>query len=355
MKTRAIHTILAMAIGTLSVTSGLQAESIIEKANSTNQDLIHYLRAMRPLVFNFPCEPFPACKTGLSKEDQKKEPWQRIKTYKEAKRIYQEGLIYFYEQDYINAYNRFLDSQLRTDQLLEEVSQSFIDRTQRMLRDSVEKKNPESDTDKSVVDISMELGPKSKYRRDFTMTREAGFEERRYDSTLFHYALNKHEIEENMKMGYYYLGLAKKARIKAIRIEENIPDNRHILPKQRRQRIQLYLDTITLCRQAKFNAERIYHLKYPYDNYALMSPYSRNETGTDRPDAGQIPTINGVTLKWAEHPNLLPKTLHPIFDLSVPEEYRVDIVDIRNLRYDDEVDSYINFKHRKTKPDIAAP
>lgn len=354
MKTKGFRLLISaiLATGFLANAPALRAESIITKASETRIDLIRYLRAMRPMVFNFPCEPFPECRNNLSEEERQKEPWKRIDLYKDAKRIFQEGLIYFYEQDYINAYNRFLDAQLRTDRLLEEVSQSYIDRTQKMLRDAVEKKYSDIDIDKSVVDITMELGQNSKYRRDFNMTRQAGFEERRYDPKMVHYATNKKEIEDNMGMGYQFLGLAKKARIKAIKIEEDIPSHRHIEPRQRKQRIDLYLDTIRLARQAKFNAERIYHLKYPYDNYALLSPYSKNEEGTGYPAQGQFPTIGGVTMRWAEHPNLLPKKLHPIFDLSIPEQYRIDAVDIRNLRYDDEVDSYLKFKHRKKKPDI---
>lgn len=329
-----------------------EAISVREKAANTRVDLIRYIRSLRPMAFNFPCEPFPSCRMDLSKEEQRKEPWDRVKRYHEIKRIYQEGLIYQFEGNYITAYNRYLDAQARVDNLMEELSQSFIDRAQVMLRDAIEKQFPDSPVDRSVVDISMELGQKSKLRRDFDMDREAGFEERRYNPKLYRFARNKYSIEANMQMGYDYLGKAKSARVQALRIAENMPDNRKLDPRQRRSRIELYMDAIEHARQAKFNAEFIFRLKYPYENYAYFNPTSKNEAGIDREDAGEIPAIQGVKIKWSEHPHVLPKNMHPIFNLSIPETYRIDVVDVRNLRYDDEVDVYLDFKHRKSKPKI---
>ncbi len=350
--TKTLLLTVALTAIVINQPSSIKAESVIEKSSALREELTRVIRELRPMVYNFPCEPFPECKMQVPEAERKKGPWERTKKFTEAKKIFQEGLIYHFEGDYINSYNRFLDTQLRVDQLLEQLSQAYIDRTGQMLRDSIERKYPESEYDKSVADITMDYGQGSNFRRDFRKTREAGFEDREYNPKMVHFVLDKYQIEANMKMGYYYLGLAKGARVKALRIEERMPEHRHIEPAQRSERVHLYLITIQLARRAKFNAEMIYHLKYPYENYALTNPYGKNEVGTNRPDAGKYASIEGVAMKWSQHPKVLPKNLNPVFDLSVPDQYRVDLVDIRDGKYDDDIDTYLKFKHMKKPPDI---
>lgn len=352
MKRTIAKSTIAVIIGLfiLNSISDLKAESIGEKSEKRRVELTHYLRLLRPMVFNFPCEPMPQCKYDLPAEERKSDPWERTRLYNEIKKIFQEGLIYHYEGDYINANTRFLDALYRIDSVMEELSQIYIDRAQRMMRDSIEKRYPDDERDKSLVDISMEYGPNSKVRRDFMKDREAGYSERRYDAKLYHYAQYKSRIEANMKKGYENLGYAKQARIDAIRIEEHLPSHRHINPEQRNKRIQLYINAIYLARRSKFNAEMIYNLKYPFANYAMTNPYSKNEKEGLHPEG--IPEIQGTKIKWSDHPDVLPKKLHPIFNLSIPDKYRVDVVDIRNMRYDDERAEYLQFKFREDKPDI---
>ena len=341
--------ILAGMMGlALILTGEINGESVAKKSAAKRIELTKTLRSMRPIVFNFPCDPLPECRDSVPPEEQKKYPWERTKLYREAKTIFQEGLMYHYEGQYVNAYNRFLDAQVRLESLLEELSQSYLDRTEMMLRESIEQKNPEDSEDKSVVDISMELGPNSKLRRDFKILREAGIEERRYDPRLYHYAQNKYDIEANMAMGYKYLGMARDARVKALKVGQGDPPHIEFRIEQRRKRIEYYLDSIQLARRAKFNAERIYQLKYPYDNYALYAPDSMTEKVGDQPR--EIPVIDGIKMEWDKNPYLMPKKLHPILDLRVPEKFRVDTVDIRNMRYDDEKAQVLEFKHLHSKP-----
>lgn len=328
--------------------SGVSGESVANKAAAKRVELTHYLRSMRPIVFNFPCDPLPQCRDQYTPAEQAKYPWERTKLYSEAKTIFQEGLIFHYEGQYINAYNRFLDAQVRIDKLLEDLSQSYIDRTEIMLRDAIEQKTPDDELDKTVVDITMELGPNSKLRRDFKKLREAGMEDRRYEPKLHHYAMKKYDIETNMSKGYDFLGEARDARVQALKVGAGDPPHLSFKVEQRKRRIELYLDSIQLARKAKFNAERIFQLKYPYDNYALFAPDSKTEpTGVKE---GEVPVIDGRQMEWTKNPYLLPKKLHPILDLRVPEKFRVDIVDIRNMRYDDEKAIVLDFKYLKSKP-----
>lgn len=401
------------------------SESVAEKASDKKNEVIHYLRSLRPMVYNFPCEPFPDCiatvqpintsspngqttgaQTGATtggqttgtqttggqttggQTNQAGVTLNRIRLYEDVKRVYQEGLIYLYEGNYINAYNRFLESQMKTEEMLESLSQAYIDRTEEMMRAAIEKKHPDDPMDMAVVDISIEFGPQSKMRRDFKIDRVAPNDNRRYDERQYHYVMAKYDIEQNMKMGYEQLGLAREARLKALMVDNNLTAQQTVQPHHRKMRIELYIRTIEFCRQAKRNAEYIYQLKYPYDNYALMNLpdnftnprkltdqnkideylkthpgeftndlYEVDVAGRDasgnpitRPVTLRVPSVENRRMNWYRNPYIFPEQLHPIFDLRLPQIYRRDAVDVRNMVYVDEIDANINFKYYKVKP-----
>ncbi|MCB1309529.1 MAG: hypothetical protein KDK30_15170, partial [Leptospiraceae bacterium] len=94
---------LAMLVGLSSPT---EAFSVAEKAQAKRMELIGYMRALKPMVYNYPCDPFPACMEDLANQEEGIEAGERIKLFNEIQRVYQEGLIYFYEGNYINSYNR---------------------------------------------------------------------------------------------------------------------------------------------------------------------------------------------------------------------------------------------------------
>ena len=322
-----------------------QSESIMEKTYFTRGELLAYMRRLRPLAFNFPCSPFIECMDTVSKE----KPGQYIDLYKEAKRIYQEGVILMYEGRYLESYSRFLDSQKRSEKLLEEISQLSIDRAELMLRDALEKKDPNNPADVTVVDISVDFSRKSKVMRDYKTSREAAYVDRRYDPRQTHYAYNAYRIERNVEMGYKNLGLAREIREKGMNVDKYLRPNQKIDPRLVTKRINLYLASIEMSRKAKLNAEFIFRLKYPYDNYALVNPHGIHEKGSGKPV--EKPVIDGVRMNWSENPMLLPVDLNPIFDIRFPEEYRRDAVDARNARFDDEVDVNIRMRYIKKKPE----
>ncbi len=325
-----------------------QPYSVAEKARAKRLEVIEYLREMRPMVFNFPCEPFPDCNADADNEGAKLEPKERVKIYNEIKRVYQEGLVYFFEGSYVNAYNRFLDSQRRTEDLLEGLSQTYLDRSEHMMRDAIETKNQNSEEDLPIVDISIEYGPNSKMRKDFGKDRESPNEQRRYNPRLFHYATNKYHIEANMERGYKVLGQARDARETALLVDANLPKHRTATPDHIKKRIEMYLASIRLARQAKENAYYIFQLKYPYDNYALQNPTGKTEKRDEK--TGEVPVLDGKQMNWADNPYMLPKELHPVFDLRIPTIYRRDAVDARSLVYGEEVDLNVKFKYHREKP-----
>ncbi len=172
-----------------------QAESVAEKASQKRNELIRYLREIRTMTYNFPCDPYPDCMAAIPQAQpgataQKAVP-ERIKLFMDVKRIYQEGMVYLYEGNYVNSYSRLLDSQLRVEQILEGLSQLYLDRSEAFLRDAIEKKDPNDAADMSATDISIDYGPNSDKRRQFKKNREIPRDSRTYDPRETHYAYNK--------------------------------------------------------------------------------------------------------------------------------------------------------------------
>ena len=358
----AVYTILA-AFCIIMLPKDSHAGSVSEKASDKRNEILTYLRSIRPMVYNFPCEPFPQCAEKATTPEEV-EKLTRVVMYQHIKRVYQQGLIYYFERNFINAYLRFLDCQTRTEELMEDISQSYLTRTEQMLRDSIEKKDRTAikDADKrkemeenemSLVDISIEFGPDSKLRRDFLYNRQAPLETRRYRPHQVHYALNKYRIEKNAEKGYYHLGLAREARLKALSVDYNLTPRQKIEPHHRKMRIELYIQTVLLCRLAKYNAEYIFKLKYPYDNYTiddLPGTYKEPKLGEVSEIKAEVPELENTKMNWLKNPYYLPKKLHPVFDLRLPEAYRRDSTDLRNWVYSDEVDMAIKFKFHKKPP-----
>lgn len=348
LRIRPIALILSAALFALLVPTPGNAYSVAEKAQLKRIEIVQYLRQMKPMVYNFPCEPFPACYKA-PEGNIKNQTGERVDLFKEIKRVYQEGTIYYFEGNYLNAYNRFLDAQVRTERLLEGLSQFYLDRTEQMMRDAVEKKNPNDPDDMNVVDIQVEYGPASRKRIDFGNDREAPLTKRRYEAKEAHWAYNKYRIEKNVEKGYEYLGLAKLARQRALMVDRNMTKNQKLNPDQRAQRIEFYLGSIRMAQQAKINAAFLYQLKYPFDNYALHNVHGYTEQGEFEERA--VPKIEDVRMNWTENPYVLPKSLHPAFDLSLPAQYRRDTSDSQGMIYEEEVDIVVRMRYYDDKPE----
>lgn len=361
-------------ISLLCLPLAVHGESVAEKAAEKRNELIRYLREIRTMSYNFPCDPFPDCAAAMPAKPETGAPAQpgaaatpeRIKLFNEVKRIYQEGMVYMYEGNYVNAYNRFLDSQARVERILEGLSQLYLDRTEMLLRDSIEKKDISNPIDMSATDISIDFGPNSDKRRDFKRNREIPRDSRAYDPRETHYAYNKYEIERNVEQGYKQLGQAREARRRALTVDANLGPNQRLEPHHRRARIEYYLTCIRIARLAKLNGERIYQLKYPYDNYALMSPYGKTEViKGDNPRPATFPKIAGKDRDWStdenitdatkkddkSNPYVFPANLNPVFDLRVPEQYHRDLSDSRDQIFEDQVNINVEYKYIPGKRD----
>ncbi|EMY12252.1 hypothetical protein LEP1GSC043_3622 [Leptospira weilii str. Ecochallenge] len=143
---RLILILIAISIFPVSVSG----EAVSSKAYKKRVELLVYLRAIEPIVRNYKGEvpgggqsqQNPGGTTAANNQQAgvPEQDGDRVKKYKELKRLYQEGLQYFFENNHVNAYRRFLEAQLGTEMLLEELSQYYVERTEEILKAAIEKR-----------------------------------------------------------------------------------------------------------------------------------------------------------------------------------------------------------------------
>ncbi|MDZ4725372.1 MAG: hypothetical protein SH817_04405 [Leptospira sp.] len=345
------HSILILIL-TLATQSILFAEAVSNKAYKKRIELLTYLRELEPMIKNFRGEDPEGKPTPINAPEGKE--GFRLKKYNELKRIYQEGLQYYFEGNYMSAYQRFLECQLGVEKVTEELSQLYVLRAEEMMKLAMERKNPNNPMDKALLDISIEYGKGSYFRHDvMDNPREAPYSRRMYDSKEVHYVYNKYTIEKNMELGFRHLGLAKEARVTALKVEKNLEKHQKLQPSHRKYRIENYFGAINLCRDAKANAINIYKLKYPFDNYYLTNSQGKTEGKID--DTGKLADgepvkVDGATYDFSKNPYIkFDERLQAMFDVRVPEEYRVDHADVRGRIYDIDSENIVFFKYDKDR------
>ncbi|TGM60949.1 LIC11274 family protein [Leptospira adleri] len=351
---RLILILIAISILPVSVFG----EAVSSKAYKKRVELLTYLRAIEPIVRNYKGEvaggqnqqnagtqPAAGSQAGTTAPEP---DGDRVKKYKELKRLYQEGLQYYFENNHVNAYRRFLEAQLGTEMLLEELSQYYVERSDEILKAAIEKKNQNNPEDRNLVDIAIELSKNSYIVKDMTADRESPLTRRMYNPREFHYVTNKYAIEKNMETGYKFLGLAKETRNNALKIEKHLEKHQKLQPSHRKHRIEHYLAAIQLCRDARANAINIFKLKYPYDNYFLFKSDAKTEAIKDdegKAGPSDVVTLQGATYDFSQNPTLeYDHRMSPVFDRRIPEEYRRDAVDVLEKIFDDEVKNRIFLK-----------
>ncbi|PJZ68073.1 hypothetical protein CH373_04545 [Leptospira perolatii] len=348
--------LLVLPIVILLLPAFLYGEAVSSKAYKKRVELLTYLRELEPIVKNYPGEPKSSQNQGnQGQNNQTSEDGDRLVKYKELKRLYQEGLLYFFEGNHVNSYRRFLEAQLGMEQLLEELSQAYVERSEELMKLAIERKNPNNPEDRALVDISVEYSKSSYLRADIKENREAPFTRRMYNPREYHYVTNKDTIEKNMELGYRFLGEAKNARNNALKIEKHLEKHQKLQPSHRKHRIEMYFGAINLCRDAKSNAINIFKLKYPYDNYYILRSDAKTEELKNEygeVTAAEVVSLEGVTYDFSQNPTLrLDNRMSPIFDRRIPDEYRKDAVDVLGRVYADEVNNrlYLRWDPEKRK------
>jgi hypothetical protein len=317
----------------LSGLSQVSAEAIMTKAQETRVDLLKYLRVVEPMVRNYPGK----TKDGKIAEFEASagQEGDRVFKYGEIKRLFQEGIMLYYEGRYPNSYRRFLEAQVNLEHLLEELSQNYIENTDEILKASMEKKLNDSDYaniddkkfDKDIVDISVEFGRGSYMHRQQGTDREAPLVGRTYEPREYHYRMFKDQIEGSVQVGYKLLGQAKDTKLKALKIERSLEKHQRLQPDHRKYRIERYIEVIARCREARLSAMHIFRLKYPYENEYLQKD--------DKVE------LEKVSNNYRLNPYTNISKPNPVFDKRIPVAYRRDAVDIDGRIFIDEVNNKI--------------
>lgn len=344
----------------------LFAEPIMSKASQKRVELLGYLRTLETIVKNYRGNDKEGKPALFNADPISGKQGERVRRYGEIKKLFQEGLTDYFEGDFSNSYRRFLEAQVDTEQLLEEISQFYIEGTADILKAAVFKDPQEyhdpafeakegskkvgdslKDVDKELVDISIEYGRGSKNVNEFREDREAPYVSRQYNAKEFHFATNKYAIEQNTEAGYQALSQAKKARIDALKIERNLERHQKLQPVHRKYRIEKYLAVIARCRDAREAAVNIFKLKYPYNNYYLQKD-DKTTLGKvilyDESKKEDVTLANGKSMNYRLNPHVLPKNINPVYDRRIPEKYRRDAVDLTGKVYEEEVEENIELK-----------
>ena len=273
----------------------------------------------------------------------KNEEQDKMQAYQKIKDIYEEATIFYLEGDYRNSYKRFLDSEILVERIMEEISQYYIERTQEILKDSIEVKDKENQNDKTFTQILTDYSKFANEHDKVKRSRHFPFpsKKRSYDAKNFHYIRDNEQIRKSIENSYAYLRGAKDSRVKALKIGLELEDHKQITTDARKERIGYYFDTVTLCKKAKLNAIKTFQLKYPHDNYYLRSQTAMKRPGTENEDDRVY--VEDYTMNFTKNKYLDYNNISPIFDNRIPAKYKVDAVDIYDKVYEDEIDEKIKY------------
>ena len=389
------------------ITASLVAENVINKSSRLRTELIKYLIEIRPMVYNFPCSPYPDCDElrtntgGVNIDGKEVKRINFVDNFVKARKSSEKAFNLHSEGNYVIAYSHFLNAQAMIDHILTDLTRVYIERAEEMLREAVAKKAIEDENDRTASEIMLDYSASSHKRKIFKKERIATGVMRSYNAKEVNWVKNRHRIYNNLKKGYQHLGIARRARQQSIDLrdrdrrlhsisfkddfiqrikkadvkEENVNQptanndiankpvydeknrdadiflatKKRIIPKLRRERIRLYLNSIRMSKRTKTNAAFIFRLKYPYDNYSLYNPFGKTEKG--RNEEVSTPKIGDVRMNWSENPLLLPIKLHPVYDLRITARFRRDMVDIRDEIYTEAMDRLIRLKFVDKKPE----
>lgn len=216
----------------------------------------------------------------------------QLAKYGEIKDGYLTGLSYFLQQKYVGAYNTLLENQKSLEKLYEELSMDYIERTNEMLHGIA----------KQYVDINIKYDFNSELVRRYEVDREAPIEPISYDPKNHHLSYDKHDIYNNIKVGYFRLADAERVRKYALELEKWYEEDKELDHRVHAIRIENYSIAINLCREAKLNVVRSYQLMNRNDIYTVQTELRDNQFAIE-------------------------SRLDPVFDPRIPDEYKVDASD----------------------------
>ena len=224
-------------------------------------------------------------------------PQETLSQYDEIKKSFFAARENFYGKNYDEAYRQY--TSMKTDLLpfVTDLAQNYLTRTKELL-DMAAK-----DTEELITDFTKTTPILRDIQRPYDPVRREEVYKDKYSSKNFHLFYNGRTIETYIKEGYatYYQAknLFDDPEI------EYIKQNEKKTPEDMDYILEKYLNVIKLCRTAKQFGIEIYKL-YNLSNLSEMSE---------------------------KYENLNLQNIDPTYDERIPEKYRVDAVDNRNLVY----------------------
>ena len=364
---------------------GTEAYSRSEISQSMINESITILPFLNTAIQNFPCNEFPECKTETpkttpsesldatdttpvttiplqekNKEENKKENNGFIKEYDDIIKIYLDAYKNYLRGNYFKSYEYSLELEDAIIALLDKVSAFYLNRSSQMMDELMLYKDNEDDV--TLLDIVLYYSRTSPNSIVFTTKRDVvPYTNRTYKPKDFTKLKNKRSMIVTLQESNKAYDSAKQAYTKAknsiivplsyeeVLLQKEIPyaerrkkKNNHF---ENLQRIKFYQQSIRKSREAKRLSLHVYQLKYPFKNYA-----HHNSNFAYKEQVGQNkqtiqPIIECTQMDWTKNPYMKVGNLHPIFDLSIPSDYRIDMVDARSEIYQDEINRRIKLEN----------
>ena len=228
---------------------------------------------------------------NFATDEQKKE-------YEVIKDEYLAGLSLFLETNYVDSYKTQLAAQKKLEKLFEQLSLDYIERTSTMLQRVI----------KNFVELRVKFDNKSELVRRYGVDIDPA-DDRSYDPTEYHLTYDRHTIFRNIQMGYERLSDARRIRKGGIDLEKWFEEGKEPDPRYHAMRIERYLAAINICRKSKLNVVKIYQLLNRNDIYTVQTEERDNRFAVE-------------------------SNLPPVLDPRIPDEFKKDASDAKNLVHD---------------------
>ena len=265
-----------------AVSTAAHALSTAAKSEYDYVYLMHHLRDVQVMIDNFASD-------------------QQRQKYTDLKNDFRDASVDFYAHNFIffdknsKKYRmKFYHVKLKLSELLDEMAKSYIDRTSDILRTTSK--------DSFNILIKFNKGGYAKYFRRPVDPVSKVQGEKIYKTDEYHLYHDKATIEQYLRKGYKTLEDAK-------RIYDH-PDMQTVKAKAEKNNYDVnymvdgYLNVVKLCRQSKQYGIEIYRLIRKNNIYAIQKKF--------------------------EYYNIPITDPEPVFDVRIPENYKIDAND--NIR-----------------------
>ncbi len=263
--------------------------SVTAKSEKDYYFLMHHLRDLQIIIGNFA-------------DDTQKKKYESISDeFRTASMDYYAHNFVFFDKNSKRHRMKFYLVKIKLSELLDEMAKSYIDRSSELLRT----------TSKDSFNILIKFN-KGGYAKYFTRPIDPVStikEEKIYKAEEYHLYSSMKTIEEYLKKGYKALDDAKKIY--------NHPDMEIVKAKTEKNNYDVnymvtsFINIITMCRQAKQYGIEIYRLIRRNNIYAVEKQYEKY--------------------------NIPLTTPEPIFDVRIPEDYKIDANDNIKLLHSHEL------------------